>query len=308
MRQTSVSLQGCCERWLEFLNTVTGGDTELVSYLQRGAGYCLTGSVAEQVFFYLWGKGANGKSVFTSVLTEILGTYAKVAAPGMLAAAFRDRHPTELAMLQGSRLVIASELPKDAELDVNKLKLITGGDRLVARKMSQDFSEFESTFKLILVGNALPRLSIVDEAIRRRIRIIPFTVTIPPEQHNPDLVGTLLSKGDGILAWALKGCLDYQKIGLHPPACVKRLTETHLHAADPVDRFIQERCEVGNSLSIGNSELYASWRSWIMEEDEYPLTQNALIRDLVSRGFHRHRGSTKRSVLGLQLKPAAGNQ
>lgn len=306
MKQTSVSPQGNCERWLKFINIITGGDTELANYLQQLAGYCLTGSVAEQVFFYLWGTGANGKSVFTAVLTEILGTYSKFAAPGMLTASFRDRHPTELAMLQGSRLVIASELAKDDKLDINKLKFITGGDRLVARKMNQDFSEFTPTFKLILVGNALPSLSSIDEAIRRRIRIIPFIVTIPPEKRDPDLVGTLLSEGDGILAWALKGCLDYQRNGLRTPACVKRLTENHLYAADPINRFIQERCEVGKSFCTGSSDIYSSWRSWSIEEDEYKLTQSAFIRDLVSRGFQRRREPKKRSILGLRLKPDIG--
>ena len=304
MRQTPASPGAGCPRWAGFLNTITGGDQELAGYLQRVSGYCLTSSVSEQVFFYLWGKGANGKSVFTRVLTQILGSYAVVAAPGMLTASYRDRHPTEVAMLQGARLVIASEMERGTELALNKLKLMTGDDRLTARKMHQDYVEFEPTFKLLLVGNALPRLADVDEAIRRRIRIVPFAVTIPASERDTDLEKTLGAEADGIFAWALAGCLAWQRDGLRPPDCVARLTSSHLDAVDPIARFIEEACEQGAGYSAGSSDLYAAWRKWTADESEDPLTQKAFSRNLVSRGYRLHREAAKRSITGLRLRAA----
>ncbi len=307
MKQSSASPQGACPRWHEFLRIITDGDEALAGYLQRIAGYCLTGSVSEQVFFYLWGKGANGKSVFTRVLAEILGSYATVAVPGMLTASHRDRHPTEIAKLRGARLVTAPEMEKGAELAINKLKLVTGGDRLTARKMHQDFVEFEPTFKLVLVGNALPKLADVDEAIRRRLRIIPFSATIPPTQRDPRLVEALLAEADGILAWAVEGCLAWQQGGLRTPSIVDHLTASHLEAADPIASFIQECCELGSSYSCGSGELYAAWQAWAARGDKEPLTQNAFSRDIVSRGFPPRRRATSRKFHGLRLKTVLGD-
>lgn len=300
LRRTEASPRGSCPRWLEFLRTITDGDDALAAYLQRVAGYCLAGSVSEQVFFYLWGKGANGKSVFTTVITEIWGSYATLAAPGMLAASYRDRHPTEIAKLRGARLVIASEMEKNAQLAQNKLKLLTGGDRLTARLMHQDYEEFEPHFKLLMVGNGLPKLGDVDEAICRRIQIIPFAVIIPANQRDTKLVETLLAEADGILGWALAGCLAWQKGGLQPPDCVTRLTASHLDAADPVSMFIKNCCDVGPGYSCGSSELHAAWGKWAAVEDA--LSQKALVQAIMSRGYQARRSTTKRFITGLRLK------
>lgn len=306
MKQTTASPQGSCPRWMEFLRVVTEGDTELMEYLQRVTGYCLTGDVSEQVFFYLWGTGANGKSVFTKVLVEILGTYAGSAPPGMLKATHQDRHPTEIAALKGLRLVTAPEMEKTAALALNKLKLLTGGDRLSARKMNQDFSEFNPTFKLFLVGNALPQVPDVDEAIRRRLRIIPFTVTIAPDQRDPGLVGKLLDEADGILAWAIQGCLDWQKHGLDVPDRLSNFTEDHLDDADPFTRFVEECCEANVNFSVGSSDLYKAFCRWAKAADSDPMSQKTLVQRLAASGYRRRRGAGKRFISGLRLRTSEG--
>ncbi len=279
---------------------------EFMGYLQRLAGYCLTGDVSEQVFFYFWGTGANGKSVFTKVLVEILGTYAGSAPPGMLKATNQDRHPTEVAALKGLRLVTAPEMEKGAALALNKLKLLTGGDRLIARKMRQDFSEFDPTFKLCLVGNALPRVTDVDEAVRRRLRIIPFTVTIPSEQRDLGLVGKLLDEADGILAWAVQGCLEWQRHRLGVPERLRKLTEDHLDDAEPLTRFVEECCEANVLFSVGSSDLYKAFSRWAEGADFDPMSQKTFVQRLEDTGYKRRRGAGKRFISGLRVKTSEG--
>jgi putative DNA primase/helicase len=244
-KTTSVAASGECPRWCNFLAEVTGGDRELQAFLQRLAGYVVSGSVREQVVVVLHGTGANGKSVFLDVLLRILGDYGLAASMDVFTASPHDRHPTELARLHGARLVTATETTKGRFWNEARLKQLTGGDRIAARFMRRDFFEFTPRFKIVLAGNELPHLASVTDAMRRRILIVPFAVTIAKEKRIPDLVEQLRPEWPGILKWAIEGSLEWQRIGLAPPARVRDATSEYFEGEDLIGQFIADRCETG---------------------------------------------------------------
>ena len=175
---------GKCPIWLQFLAEITGGDQNLQDFLQRMFGYALTGVTTEHALFFLYGTGGNGKSVFINTISGILAEYHKPAPIETFTASQSERHPTDLAGLRGARCVTAVETEEGRRWAESKIKALTGGDRISARFMRQDFFEYVPQFKLIIAGNHKPGLSSVDEAIRRRFNLIPFTVTIPPEKRD----------------------------------------------------------------------------------------------------------------------------
>ena len=214
---TAVGPGGDCPRFLAFLDRITGGDGELVAYLQRVLGYALTGLTREHALFFGYGTGANGKSVLLSTVSGLLGDYHKSAPIETFTASNADRHPTDLASLRGARLVTATETEEGRRWAESGIKQLTGGDTVAARFMRQDFFEYRPAFKLIIAGNHKPSLRSVDEAIRRQFHLIPFAVTIPPEERDADLAEKLKAEWPGILAWLVEGCLEWQTEGLRPP-------------------------------------------------------------------------------------------
>ena len=174
-------------QWSAFLDRITAGNAELQGFLQRYIGYCCTGLTTEHNFVFAYGTGANGKSTFINTIVRIFGDYATVADMGTFIASNAERHPTDLAKLHGARLVVAQETQKGRHWDETKIKTLTGGDKMTARFMRQDFFDFVPTFKLFIAGNHKPRLGSVDEAMRRRLLLAPFTVRIPQGERDPEL-------------------------------------------------------------------------------------------------------------------------
>jgi putative DNA primase/helicase len=209
-----------CPNWKSFLDRITDSRTELPKYLQRMAGYALTGSTREHALFFCYGLGANGKTTFINAITAAAGDYHRAAQIETFTASNHDRHPTELAGLRGARLVTAIETEEGRRWAESRIKTLTGGDKVEARFMRQDFFEYTPQFKLIIAGNHKPGLRSVDEAIRRRFNLIPFTVTIPPGERDETLPAKLNAELPGILAWMIDGCLDWQERGLAPPEIV----------------------------------------------------------------------------------------
>ena len=197
--------------FLRFLAEVTAGDCELQSFLQRLFGYSLTGSVREHALAFFYGLGANGKSVLLSTASGLLGDYHTTAPIETFTASGSDRHPTEIAGLRGARLVTAIETEEGRRWAESRIKALTGGDKIPARFMRQDFFEFTPQFKLVIAGNHKPGLRSVDEAIRRRFNLVPFTVTIPTEKRDKELSEKLKPEWSGILQWMIDGCLAWQK-------------------------------------------------------------------------------------------------
>lgn len=296
------SPKGACPTWLGFLDTVTGGDAELQAYLRRMAGYCLTGVTSEHALFFLYGTGANGKSVFANTLTAIMGDYATVAAMDMFMASHGDRHPTDMAGLRGARIVTSIETEQGSRWAESKLKALTGGDKITARFMRQDFFEFIPQFKLLIVGNHKPSIRNVDEAMKRRLHMVPFTVTIPAAKRDRRLPDRLLAERDGILAWALQGCLEWQQTGLKPPEAVMAATEDYFEAEDALGRWIEECCETGPARWTGSSALFSSWKSWAETNGEYAGSMKRFSETLSARGFEKQNTSKARGFRGLSLR------
>jgi putative DNA primase/helicase len=217
---TAVSPDPLCstERWGEFLWRTTNGDAAMINYLRRVCGYMLTGSTDEHALFFLHGYGANGKTTFIKTIAGILGDYHIATPIETFTLTHQDRHPTELARLFGARLVTSTETEEGRQWAESRLKMLTGGETVSARFMRQDFFEFAPQFKLMICGNHKPGIRSVDEAIRRRFHLIPFTVTIPKAERDPDLVEKLKPEWPGILYWMIGGCVEWRKarVWSHP--------------------------------------------------------------------------------------------
>lgn len=300
---TSVAPDGDCPQWLEFLNRVFDGDAELIAFARRMLGYSLTGSIRDHALFFLYGTGGNGKGVFLNTWHKIMGDYSCVASMETFAASKSERHPTDLAMLRGARVVIAQETEEGQRWAESRIKALTGGDPISARFMRQDFFTFEPAFKLIIAGNHKPSLRNVDEAVRRRFNLVPFIVTIPKGERDPNLPEKLQAERPGILKWAIEGCLEWQRIGLAPPPAVLDATEEYLAEEDSIGLFIDERCARDPAALEEVKDLFASWREWCDATGEYAGKLRGFSQRLHARGFERdHHPTTRRSAFrGLRL-------
>ncbi len=295
-----------CSAWLAFLDEVTGGDQDLIVYLQRVAGYCLTGNTSEHALFFLYGTGANGKSVFVNVLTALLGDYAAIAPMDSFMETRSDQHPTDLAGLQGARLVCAMETGQGRRWNGSKIKAITGGDPISARFMRQNFFRYTPQFKLLVAGNHKPSIRGVDEAMKRRLHLIPFTVTIPPDQRDKQLTDKLLKERDAIFTWAVQGCVLWREYGLKPPRSVMAATDEYFDAEDAIGRWLEERCEQLPHIKTPVAVLFEDWRRWADKAGEYPGAIKHFSEKLIAHGFERCRltdGVRGFKALVLQTKP-----
>lgn len=297
-----------CPTWMRFLRRITNGDAAVIAYLQRVCGYCLTGETAEHVMFFLWGTGANGKSTFASVLLGILGIgatgYAAVAPISTFDGGNHDQHPTDLAMLRDVRLVVAHETEDNRSWPIAKLKMMASGDPISARLMRQDFFTYTPRFKVMVLGNHKPRLRSVDEAIRRRIHLIPFTVTIPAAERDPDLAEKLRAEYPAILWWMIGGCLAWQQNRLSPPPAVTSATIAYLAGEDLVQRWIDDECVLGAFCREHSTALYLSFRLWLEAAGEKPPSQKWFSQALADHGFQPFRAAQAGGFKGLALRPS----
>jgi putative DNA primase/helicase len=294
---------GDCPRWLKFLGEITSGDEALQAYLRRVAGYCMTGLTTEHVMFFCYGTGANGKSVFINPLAGIWGDYAVTAPMETFVVSRSDHHPTEVAMLRGARLVVAHETERGRRWAEAKIKALTGGDKISARFMRQDFFEFTPQFKLMISGNHKPGLRGVDEAIRRRMHLIPFDVTIPPEKRNTRLAEELRAEWGGILQWAVDGCLEWQRMGLSPPRAVIDATEAYLASEDAIGNWLDDRCEQDPDFSVTRTRLFDDWKAWAEGGGEHPGAAKEFYAALEGRGFRQFKEHGNRKFRSLRLRP-----
>src|SRR5262245_24808976 len=292
--------------WRAFLVRVTGGNTELQQFLQRYVGYCCTGLTTEHTFVFAYGTGANGKSTFINTLAKIFGGYATVADMGTFIATRAERHPTDLAKLCGARLVVAQETQRGRHWDETKIKALTGGDRMTARFMRQDFFDFVPTFKLFIVGNHKPRLSSVDEAMRRRLLLVPFTVQIPPAERDPELPRKLGAEWPAILRWCIDGCLEWQRVGLAPPAIVRDATDAYFADHDTLQQWLDDCThDAAQAVFTRTATLFSSWKLWCEDRNLKPGSANVLSEALADRGCKKGRegGTGRRGFCGIAIKP-----
>ena len=300
-KTTTVAPNGNCPMWLSFLDWVTLGDRELQGFMQRMCGYALTGSTEEHALFFVFGHGGNGKSKFLEAICGLMGDYARTAPIEVFVDSNNQKHPTELAGLQGARLVTAIETEEGRRWAESKLKALTGGDKIAARFMRQDFFEFTPQFKPIIAGNHKPSLRTVDEAIRRRFHLLPFEVTISASERDPKLGEKLRAEWPGILQWAIDGCIAWQKEGLNPPARVKQATEDYLAEEDCLARWIEECTEEKAAAWSSSSDLFFSWTVWAKANGEIPGTPKRFSGNLDARGYERSRKNKARGFQGIRL-------
>lgn len=283
----TVARNADCPTWIEFLTWAMAGDAELIGFVQRAVGYSLTGRVDEQCLFFLWGHGENGKSTFLNVLQRLMGDYAIAAEPDLLIATNGDKHSTGVADLVGRRVAIVQETEEGRRFAEATLKQLTGGDKIRARRMRQDFFEFDPTHKIWMAANHKPNVRGTDHAIWRRIRLIPFTASLAPGQKDERLLDKLLAELPGIMRWALDGCSSWQRDGLQPPASVVQATQEYRTEQDHIGRFIEDHCALDAGTCVAASELRRTYEAWCQENGERPWSAKAMAPQLVERGCER---------------------
>jgi putative DNA primase/helicase len=276
-----------CPLWFGHLEKVTRGDKELQGYLKRCAGYCLTGDISEHSLFFLFGTGRNGKGVFVNALANIWQDYHEAASMDMFIVTRGERHPTDLAQLRGARLVTSVETEAGRRWDEAKLKFMTGGDQIPARFMRQDFFKYLPQFKLMIQGNHKPSIRSVDEAVKARMGLTPFTVTIPPKERDKNFGEKLKPEYPGILRWAIEGCLEWQQVGLQPPKAVIDATAGYMMAQDTLQAFLDECCEVAKHEHDTITHIYDGYVDWAEACHEFIWTKRDLSERLEnhSAGF-----------------------
>jgi len=280
-----------CPRWKQFLGEVFTRadfttDRDVIAYVLRLVGYSLTGSVREQMFAILHGNGANGKGVFTNTLHYMLGDYGGVAAANLLLSKKSDAHPTELANLFGRRLVISAETDAGRRLDEALVKNITGSDPIAARRMREDWWEYAPQHKMMLATNHKPEIRGTDDGIWRRIHLIPFNRKFEDDEQDVDLEQKLREEWPGILALAVRGCLEWQNRGLRPPAAVVEATKDYRDENNTLRRFVDEECDTHlRDAFAPAADLFAAYQGWGAREGVDLMTGVAFGRELTAQGF-----------------------
>ena len=255
--------QAKCPVFKKFLKRITGDDADLQTFIQKAVGYSLTGDMSEQVFFFVYGRGNNGKST----LVNSDPGYARRLRPphpdrDFARQTIRQYIPADLARLAGARMVTAIEANVNRHLDEAKIKGMTGGEPITARFMRQNFFQFVPEFKLWFVANDRPRVRGTDEAFWRRVRVIPLTIKIPEAERDPDLPTKLRAEWPGILAWAVRGCLAWQNEGLTQPSVVASATKGWQQEMDHLKNFIAEQVEIAPGFKTPASRLFDRYQKW----------------------------------------------
>jgi putative DNA primase/helicase len=294
-----------CPLWLNFLDRIFEGRTDVIRFIQRAVGYSLTASVEEQCLFILIGGGANGKSTFLGTLHHLFGEYATtIPMQSLMVQINGDKQGHDLASLVGKRFVSASEGEIGQKLAESKIKLMTGKDPISCRGLYKDFTVLYPQFKLWLMTNNLPTISGADEAIWRRIMVIPFNVTIPAAERDKTLQEKLVATElPGILNWAVEGLEGWYREGLNPPARVLQSTRNYRSEHDSVGQWIDGNCNQAPNLHSSMKDLYRSYQEFCENSALEAMPNTTFGKELTRRGFAsvRHRNGNARR--GLALKP-----
>ncbi len=271
-------MPGDAPEWFRFLREATGGDETLQRFLQKQMGYILTGDTSEQTLSFIWGYTNTGKTTFIEAMAGLLGDYAVEAPMETFVSSKSDRHPTDLAGLIGARLVTAEETQNGRRWDEQRVKKITGGGRLRVRFMHQNFFEYRPRFKLVVIGNHEPEIGNVDDAMRRRIHIVPFTVR--PKQIDRQLGDKIRREWPQVLAWLIEGCTLWQQEGLQPPEVVVARTKQYFDEEDPLGQWIGDTCVIEEDATSTRQDLYRSWQQWCHTRGEQPGTFKQFKRQM----------------------------
>jgi len=275
-----------CPTFDRFIDQITMGRQDLASYLQRVAGYILTGSIKEQCLFFLYGGGSNGKSKFLDVLSELCGDYCRRTPASTLMNGMRSagQASPDLVRLERTRMVRASELSNGSAFDESLIKDMTGGETMVARGLyNNDYEEFLPKFKLIFAGNHKPNIKGTDDGIWRRVNLIPFDFRATDEAKDPDLGVKLSAELSGVLNWAIEGCLNWQQEGLNAPQVVMEAVTGYRNESNPFEGWFEECCEVDDGAEERAKDLYGSYKEWAQAYHEKPKTNTLFGKFLTSK-------------------------
>ena len=293
-----------CPLWIKFLDQIFHGDVEKIKFVQRAIGYSLSGSVSEQCLFILIGTGANGKSTFLKVLQHVFGEYAgTIPMSTLMEQRFGSQQTNDLAYLLGKRLVVGSEGERGQKLAEGKIKLMTGGDRIVCRSMYKDYFEFDPQFKLWLATNELPIISGTDDAIWRRIYVIEFPVSFAAEQQDKSLGDRLTQEASGIFNWAYEGYREWQEQGLNPPPQVLQSTGGYRKDNDSVGQWIDASCVLEPGAKSTMKDLYQSYLAWCQNSGMDALSNARFGKEPTRRGFEGIKGREGNGRRGIMLIP-----
>ena len=292
-----------CPKWLKFLDQAMGGDKDMIEYLQRIAGYSLTGITTEQQLFFLYGFGANGKSVFVNTIQDLLGDYAMQTPVSTLMTKNKGSVNNDVARLRGARFVATTETEEHSKFNESEVKLLTGGDMITARFLNKEFFEFRPEFKLWISGNHKP-VPGDGHGIWRRLILIPFDVIVKEENIDRNLPAKLREELPGILNWAIKGCLKWQEDGLKTPDKILNAIKEYKSEMDTIQNWMDD-CWKEESLpnaQIKASNLYLSYKKWVEVNGEFfTLSQRMLGTKLKERGFEKKRKSSALFYIGIEV-------
>lgn len=305
---TQVSpVEGSTPRWDRFVQEICCGDRDLIEFLRRSLGYCLTGDRREQVLFFWYGAGANGKSVLAELLQWLAGSYALKLPATALMHSRGDRHPTELAQLRGRRLAVSSELDESAFFNEPLVKELTGDVTLSARFMRGDFFEFQMTHKHVLIGNHKPRLRGSDPAIGRRMLLVPFLANFNGVRRDPLLLEKLRAEGPGVLHWISRGAAAWAAEGLAIPRIVREASDEYMGDHDDLALWLSECCDAtGRSRA---TPLYASYKSWKLSRGEDAPSQTIWGERFAARpGIRKRKTDGVMVYEGVSLKNATARE
>lgn len=295
------------ELWIESLNMYFNGNQELINFVQKVCGLSLCGAHLEEIIVFLYGTGANGKSIFVNTLRYVFGEYASLLPiEALITQRFDDAKKAEIASLVGARFVVTTEIPLNKQLNEATVKMLTGGDAVKVRNLYQNYFTFEPTFTLWIFGNHKPEIRGADNGIWRRITLIPFEHTIPIEKRLPQsvILERLRAEASGIISWIVEGWKKYCEEGLRRPSIVVAATENYKDDQDPLSGFFNDMIIFEPESQTKGSEIYNAYIQWCETQKEQPVSKKTFFRILEEKGFGFTKDRNKQKhFIGIKLLP-----
>lgn len=295
--------------WMEFLSRTMNGNQDLIDFLQTLAGYCLTGDTREQKFFFFYGSGANGKSTFLNTLRELLGRYGVQARTEVLmqtkGGTQAHGHTADIMPLIGARLAAANETEEGQRLAESLIKQVTGGEPIMVRSpYGRDSALVLPQFKVLMAGNYRPIIRGTDHGIWRRLVCVPFTVTIPDDQQDKQLMNKLRLEFSGILNWALEGCLRWQAQGLVLPPILQAERKAYMTEMDVLQRWLDECCVAipGHDWAVRGA--YSTFNSWAKDGGYGVVSETRFAQQITEKGYPRVKKRSGSVIVGLRPQAA----
>jgi putative DNA primase/helicase len=291
-----------CPLWKQFIREIMNFKPDLINFLQTAAGWALSGNIEEQTMFILYGSGANGKTTFLNTVMHLLGDYSIATPTESFMKKNGDQNTNDIARLRGTRFVTTTEAEQGRRLSEPLIKKITGNDQMTARFLYGEYFNFTPTFKIFMATNHKPVIKGTDHGIWRRIKLIPFTTTIPEEKQDKNLEQKLKQEASGILNWLLEGTARWRCEGLKVPADILNATDEYRGEMDVIGNFLKERCVQKKEASIRIRELYKAYSDWCDDNKEHAVSERFFTMRLKEMGFEQCRTAEARFWSGLALR------